>query len=216
MKRFFTMIALLSLALPAFAKTHREMFNVPCSELWPAVKDTLRNSGKYGIIGIENTEMTASYNMGGGLTAKRTNSVVLNSAGNDCELQIQTAFSGLVNNDAGDFRKRVDNSLSKLRATNGTANPSSPKPDGQALPPLPEPTAPAPTAGAQIAVVSIPEGADIEIDGSFVGSTPSSIELVPGEHSVAVRKKGFKPWERKIKVSAGSINLRAELDTAGE
>jgi hypothetical protein len=31
-------------------------------------------------------------------------------------MQIQTAYSGLANNDAGDFKKRVDESLAKLKA----------------------------------------------------------------------------------------------------
>ncbi len=106
---------LTAIAAPGFSKTHKEMFDVPCSTLWPAVKDVLRNSGKYGIIGISNEEMTASYNIGGTLTAKRTNSVVLNTAGNGCELQLQTAFSGLANNDAGAFKKRLSESLEKLQ-----------------------------------------------------------------------------------------------------
>ena len=61
--------------------------------------------------------MTASYNIGGNLTGKRVNSVVLNSKDNgaNCELQVQTAFSGLANNDAGDLKKRVDESLVKLK-----------------------------------------------------------------------------------------------------
>ena len=114
MKRFLV-VALLwcTAAGPAFAKTHKDMYTVQCSVLWPAVKDTLRNSGKYGIIGIDNTEMTASFNIGGTLTAKRINSVVLNAKPEGCEMQVQTAFSGLVNNDAGDFKKRVDESLAK-------------------------------------------------------------------------------------------------------
>jgi hypothetical protein len=114
---------LLVLAAPGFAKTHKDVFDVPCNILWPAVKDTLRNSGKYGIIGIDNSEMTASYNMGGNLTGKRINSIVLNSSGNGCEMQVQTAFSGLVNNDVGDMKKRVQESLEKLQA----AGPEKPK-----------------------------------------------------------------------------------------
>jgi hypothetical protein len=102
-------------ASPGFSKTHKDMFDVPCSTLWLAVKDVLRNSGKYGIIGISNEEMTASYNIGGTLTAKRTNSVVLNTSGNSCELQLQTAFSGLANNDAGAFKKRLSESLEKVQ-----------------------------------------------------------------------------------------------------
>ncbi len=114
MKRLTLVILLLT--VPGFAKTHKEVFDVSCSALWPALKDTLRNSGKYGIIGIDNTEMTASYNIGGFLAGKRINSVVLNSKGNACEMQVQTSYSGLENNDAGDLKKRVKQSLDKLLA----------------------------------------------------------------------------------------------------
>src|ERR1700756_4963234 len=112
MKRLFALVLLALISVPTFASTHKDAFNVPCNELWRAVKDVLKNSGKYGIIAIDNNEMTASYNMGGNLTGKRTNSAMLNSKDNgaSCELQVQTAFSGLVNNDAGDFKKRVDES----------------------------------------------------------------------------------------------------------
>ena len=113
MKRLTLVILLLTAAVPGFAKTHKEVFDVSCSALWPALKDTLRNSGKYGIIGIDNAEMTASYNIGGFLAGKRINSVVLNSKGNTCEMQVQTSYSGLENNDAGDLKKRVKQSLDK-------------------------------------------------------------------------------------------------------
>ena len=116
-------VVLLIVAQPAFSKTHRDVYNMPCSTLWPAVKDVLRNSGKYGIIGIDNTEMTASYNIGGTLAAKRTNSLVLNTKGDSCELQIQTAFSGLTSNDAGDFKKRLDEALAKQKGQPPQNNP---------------------------------------------------------------------------------------------
>jgi len=106
--------ALAGLGPVAHAKTHRDGFRVSCDVLWPAVKDAMRNSGKYGIVGIDNTEMTVSYIIGGSLGGKRLNSVVLNRQGdNACEMQTQTAFSGLVHNDAGDFKKRVEHSLAK-------------------------------------------------------------------------------------------------------
>ncbi len=120
MKRLLAACLLLSVAVPALAKTHKDTFNVPCGTLWPAVKDVLRNSGKYGIISIVNDELTASYNIGGSLTGKRINTVLLNSQGDNCEMQIQTAYSGFVNNDAGDFKKRVDESLAKLKTASAT------------------------------------------------------------------------------------------------
>lgn len=111
---------MLIVAGTSFAKTHKDMYSVPCSGLWPAVKDTLRNSGKYGILGIDNTEMTASFVIGGTLGGKRINSVVLNGKSDTCELQVQTAYSGLVHDDAGDFKKRVDASLAQLQAPPST------------------------------------------------------------------------------------------------
>jgi hypothetical protein len=41
--------------------------------------------------------------------------VVLNTKGDTCEMSIQTAYSGLDHNDAGDFKKRADESLAKLQ-----------------------------------------------------------------------------------------------------
>ncbi len=138
MKSLVTLLLPILIATPGYAKTHKEIFDLPCAVLWPAVKDTLRNSGKYGIIGIDNTEMTASYNMGGNMavvapagivgrvlaTGKRINSLVLNAKGNSCELQVQTAFSGIANNDAGDLRKRVQESLDKPKGTSDKPAPA--------------------------------------------------------------------------------------------
>lgn len=108
-------LVLSSLTVPAFGKTHKDVYDVSCSTLWPAVKDVLRNSGKYGIIGIDSQEMTASYNIGGSLGGKRINSLVLNSQGDKCELQVQTAFSGLAHDDYGDLKKRVEEALAKQK-----------------------------------------------------------------------------------------------------
>jgi hypothetical protein len=66
---------------------------------------------------------------------------------------------------------------------------------------------------AKLALLSDPSGADIEIDGSFVGNTPSDVQVSEGDHVVTVKKSGFKDWERKLKVSAGSnVHLNAELE----
>lgn len=125
---FLAVQALLVAFVPvAFAKTHNDKYPVPCDLLWRAVKDAVRNSGKYGIVGIDNTEMSISYVIGGTLGGKRINSVVLNAAeGNTCAMQTQTAYSGLIHNDAGDFKIRVDASLAKLSATAASAPAVSP------------------------------------------------------------------------------------------
>lgn len=76
-----------------------------------------------------------------------------------------------------------------------------------------EPTTAAITnaAVATVDIASTPAGADIEIDGKFVGSTPSSISIQSGDHEIAVKKNGFTTWDKKISVSSGHINLSAEL-----
>jgi hypothetical protein len=67
-------------------------------------------------------------------------------------------------------------------------------------------------APAQLQIASIPDAADIEIDGSFVGNTPSTVGVAAGQHQISVKKSGFKPWERKIAVSSGQVNVNAALE----
>jgi len=64
---------------------------------------------------------------------------------------------------------------------------------------------------ALLDISSTPPGADIEVDGKFVGSTPSSITLTPGDHDISVKKAGFSAWDKKMSISPGHINISAEL-----
>jgi hypothetical protein len=124
--RRVTMMAmtLLIFAGPSFASMQKDRYSVPCSVLWPAVKDAVRNSGYYAVIVIDNTEMIASFAMGGGNTF-RIDSAVLNAKGDSCEMQVQPLYEGPFSNDAGDFKKRVDKSLARLQSV-ATTKPESP------------------------------------------------------------------------------------------
>jgi len=74
-------------------------------------------------------------------------------------------------------------------------------------------TMPAAPASAKLQLESDPSGADIQVDGSFVGNTPSDVQVPEGEHTISVKRAGFKEWERKMKVSGGSsVHLNAELE----
>src|SRR6266568_2746688 len=64
---------------------------------------------------------------------------------------------------------------------------------------------------ASLAVESTPSGADIEVDGGFVGNTPSTVTVTPGSHQIAVKKKGFTDWTKTLNVTSGSIHIGAEL-----
>jgi hypothetical protein len=72
--------------------------------------------------------------------------------------------------------------------------------------------APASTDQARVQVSSTPDGADIEVDGSFVGNTPSTIGVSAGQHKLSVKKAGFKPWEKSITVSSGQVSVNATLE----
>jgi hypothetical protein len=72
------------------------------------------------------------------------------------------------------------------------------------------------TGSAKLQLESNPSGADIEVDGSFVGSTPSDLQVAEGDHSLVISKAGFNRWERKLKSNSGStVHVRAELEKTG-
>jgi hypothetical protein len=88
------------------------------------------------------------------------------------------------------------------------------------------PVAPAPVQAAAVtsaavaapplepAVVNINSdlpGAEIEVDGAFIGSTPSTSKLMPGIHKITV-KHGAAAWSRDLNVQAGgNVNVTAIL-----
>jgi len=84
---------------------------------------------------------------------------------------------------------------------------------GDATPAPPDQVSQDQGAAAELEVSSTPDGADIEIDGNFVGNTPSTMGVAAGPHQVSVKKAGFKPWERKITVSSGHIKVDATLES---
>ena len=57
---------------------------------------------------------------------------------------------------------------------------------------------------------SIPN-CDIEVDGEFVGNTPSTLTLAPGKHQIAVKKAGYQDWLKMVTVTGGSVRLNAEM-----
>lgn len=66
---------------------------------------------------------------------------------------------------------------------------------------------------ATINVKSTPDGADVSVDGKFMGNTPAILRLSPGDHNVRVTTSGFKGWERAITVTpGGSSTLNATLE----
>lgn len=64
---------------------------------------------------------------------------------------------------------------------------------------------------AKLDISSSPQGADVELDGSFVGNTPSTIGVPSGSHTLRIIMSGYAPWERTIKTSSGIVTISAAL-----
>ena len=82
-----------------------------------------------------------------------------------------------------------------------------------------EPPASAPINKVGLVPVSIesePAGADVFLDGAFVGSTPlPNYGIAAGEHVLEISRTGFAKWNRKLLVTMGvPTRVRATLEPA--
>ena len=59
---------------------------------------------------------------------------------------------------------------------------------------------------------STPAGAEITLDGRYVGNTPSTVGVNTGTHVVVLFMPGFAQWKRELTVSSGSdLSVNATL-----
>ncbi len=66
----------------------------------------------------------------------------------------------------------------------------------------------------EVMVKSEPSGADIMVNGKFVGNTPSSLRLPAGDQTITVEMSGYKTWKRTVTVTPGSnVPLKATLES---
>jgi curli biogenesis system outer membrane secretion channel CsgG len=57
----------------------------------------------------------------------------------------------------------------------------------------------------EITISSMPQNADVEIDGVFYGNTGSSFLVTPGLHSIKVSLPGYEVWSKKVMVKSGLV-----------
>jgi len=160
---------------------------------------------------------------GGGHTGAMTGAIVATSIvffpaapfflfmhGKDITIPKGTEITAYIN---GDFN--LD--LSKFTGKQANEPPQAAPASGRVARPAAQPPAqPAAPVGELVsaAVKSTPDGADINVDGKYVGSTPSTVRLTPGDHTISIGKSGFRTWERTITVSpGGSVTINATLET---
>ncbi len=92
---------------------------------------------------------------------------------------------------------------------NATPKPPTPPPaERTAATPAPPPPPPKP----ELDIWSRPEGADIFLDGGYVGKTPYALTVTPGSHTVDLRKKDFGMWQQRVVVTNGKHQVGAYLE----
>jgi hypothetical protein len=81
-------------------------------------------------------------------------------------------------------------------------------------PPAPAatPNKPPPPPDPQLDIWSNPSGADIFVDGAFVGQTPHTMVVTQGEHTINLRKKDFSIWQRKVDAMPGKRRVGTYLE----
>lgn len=139
--------------------------------------------------------------------------------GKDVDIPKGTAFTAYIDGEHGISVAGIPPQIASragepaLALTPGTTatstRPSIPSPATTAFDP------PAASSGtpAAVALKSNPDGADISLDGDYVGSTPTSLHLKPGHHTITIEKVGFKIWQRDLNVQPdATITVQADLE----
>jgi len=55
-----------------------------------------------------------------------------------------------------------------------------------------------------MSVASNPDGAEVYLDGSFIGNAPATLKLKPGKHTITVKQAGYQDWSCEVSAESGS------------
>ena len=71
-------------------------------------------------------------------------------------------------------------------------------------------------AWGQMQITSVPDGADVVVDGRQVGTTPLTTEVLETGTRLTLAKPGYKTWEREVSIEAGTTGTYppVELEVA--
>lgn len=61
----------------------------------------------------------------------------------------------------------------------------------------------APAREVLVRFESSPEGAEVEVDGLYVGVTPLELHLSEGVHRVVISRGGYEAWDKRVRVHEG-------------
>ena len=106
--------------------------------------------------------------------------------------------------------QRSSAATSARQAANAAAAAAAANPGGSAT------AVPTPSTGGAIKVISSPEGVQVAIDGSAVGTAPATFrDIAPGPHTLQFSKGSYEPVSREVTVKTGqTIQVSAFLAAA--
>ena len=58
---------------------------------------------------------------------------------------------------------------------------------------------------------SIPDGAQVFVDGKLRTATDATINLPPGDYNIRIEKEGYFPWQKKLRIQAEIVTLAEAL-----
>jgi PEGA domain len=227
----FAITATVALLLPilAHAEPKKKAYNNSADEVFNAALRTARE--RHVVTYVDEKALMFTFETGRSLTSEGfvANASVEPNGDDNATLiinvQTKKGFSwGAGDRMADKFYQQVGDELageprqkSAVKATEKAVA----VPDAKAVPPEPSMTATPslttvsavlPPAKGSVTVSSVPDGADIYVDESFVGNAPATLKLTPGKHTVKVQQDGYKPWTKDVSVFADSeANLKASL-----
>jgi formylglycine-generating enzyme required for sulfatase activity len=67
-------------------------------------------------------------------------------------------------------------------------------------------------AWGQMQITSVPDGAEVIVDGQSVGATPITTEVLETGTQLAIAMRGYKTWEKQVSVQAGSSEIYPTIE----
>lgn len=66
---------------------------------------------------------------------------------------------------------------------------------------------------SSVSIRSVPAGAEVTVDGRYLGNAPSTLRLPAGDHVLTITAAGHKTWERRVHLTpGGDTNIAATLE----
>lgn len=208
MRKFVTraIVLVVVLTYTTFAKPKKQTYDYPASQVFAAALHAAREHHVVTYVDEKNLLFTFETGTSWVSYGFNANASVESDGPNKGTLIINvqkknvgksTSFAwGAGDRMANKFFKEVTEELKK-EPVQATATATPPE----------QSTSPKPATSGEIGTIDVssdPRGAEVDVDGAFVGDTPASLKLPSGKHAISVSKKGFKPWSRNVLVLAGS------------